>query len=131
MLLTYNPSQQLRCLYLSVQIDTHSWKFIELSWFLLIVAYLKKEVKIFNLTDTSYGMFKILPGITQIMCKRLHERDVCLRLPKVIRPNCLSLHCIERIDDTLNQNDNESLLSMHFNILKQVCSEFTDVIPKF
>ena len=134
-------SQQLQPLYLPVQIDTHSWKLIESSSVLFVdsTRFKNKEVKMFNLTDTSYGMFKIPPCIPQTTSTtlahttsiiRLHEKDVCLRLPKQVRPKGLSLHCIEQ---TIihNQTDQDSPLSQHLIKLKQLCHKFTDAMPQY
>ena len=134
-------SQQLQPLYLPVQIDTHSWKLIESSCVLFVDSsrFKNKEVKMFNLTDTSYGMFKIPPGIPQTTNSTLahttsinilHEKDVCLRLPKEVRPKGLSLHCIEQII-ICNQSDQDSPLSTHLIKLKQVLPKFIDAIPQY
>ena len=133
-------SQQLRPLYLPVQIDAHSWKLIESSSVLFVDSsrFKNKEVKMFNLTDTSYGMFKIPPCIPQTTSStlahttsiRLHEKDVCLRLPKEVRPKGLSLNCKEQTI-IYNQSDEDSPLSQHLIKLKQVFPKFTDAMPQY
>ena len=134
-------SQQLQPLYLPVQIDTHNWELAESSCVLFADSsrFKNKEVKMFNLTDTSYGMFKIPPGIPQTRSSalyhttsvnRLHEKDVCLRLPKEVRPKGLSLHCIEQII-ICNQSDQECPLSTHLINLKQLCHKFIDAMPQY
>ena len=134
-------SQQLQPLYLPVQIDAHSWKLIESSCVLFVDSrrFKNKEVKMFNLIDTSYGMFKIPPGIPQTTSSalapttsinRLHEKDVCLRLPKEVRPKGLSLHCVEQII-ICNQSDQDSPLSTHLLKLKQVFPKFIDAMPQY
>ena len=132
-------SQQLQPLYLPVQIDAHSWKLIESSYVLFVDSTrFKKDVKKFNLTDTFYGMFKIPPSIPQTSSgflahttsiNRLHEKDVCLRLPKEVRPKGLSLHCIEQII-VCNQRDQDSHLSQHLKKLKQMCPKFISLMPQ-
>ena len=134
-------SQQLQPLYLPVQIDTHSWKLIESSSVLFVDSsrFKNKEVKMFNLTDTSYGMFKIPPYIPQTTSStlahttsinKLHEKDVCLILPKEVRPKGLSLHSIEQTV-IYNQSDQDSPLSQHLIKLKQLCHKFTDAMPQY
>ena len=144
-LLLYNEkqkaSQQLQPLYLPVQVDAHSWKLVESSCVLFVDSsrFKNKEVKKFNLTDTSYGMFKIPPIIPQTISSALdhttfinilNEKDVCLRLPKEIRPKGLSLYCIEKII-VCNQSDQECPLSMHFNKLKKLCPKFIHAMPQY
>ena len=137
-------SQQLQPLYLPVQIDTHSWKLIESSSVLFVDSsrFKNKEVKMFNLTDTSYGMFKIPPFIPQTKSaksdtlpnthfnRQLYEKDMCLKLPKEVRPKGLSLHCMEQIV-LCNRCDYDSPLSMHLYKLKQMCSRFINVMPQY
>ena len=86
-------SQQLQPLYLPVRVDAHSWKLIELSCVLFVYSsrLKNKEVKMFNLTDISYSMFKIPSCILQTKSARsdtlpsthfnrqLYEKDMCLR----------------------------------------------------
>ena len=133
-------SQQLHPLYLPVQINIHSWKLIESSCVLFVDSsrFKNKEVKLFNLTDTSYGMFKIPPCISQttsgildhtMSINKLHEKDLCLRLPREVRPKGLSLHCVEQIV-ICNQNDQDSPLSQHLIKLKQMCPNFIDAMPQ-
>ena len=130
-------SQQLQPLYLPVQVDAHSWKLVESSCVLFVDSsrFKKQEVKKFNLTDTSYGMFKIPQTIRSALdhttfVNILNEKDVCLRLPKEIRPKGLSLYCIEKII-VCNQSDQECPLSMHFNKLKKLCHKFIHAMPQY
>ena len=83
-------------------------------------------------------MFKIPPIIPQTISSALdhttfintlNEKDVCLRLPKEIRPKGLSLYCIEKII-VCNQSDQESPLSQHLKKLKQVFPKFIDAMPQ-
>ena len=134
-------SQQLQPLYLPVQIDTQNWKLVESSC-VLFVDSSRFENKMFNLTDTSYGMFKIPSFIFQTKSARsntllkthfnrqLYEKDMCLRLPKEVRPKGLSLYCMEQVIHC-NQCDYESPLSMHLHKLKQLCSMFINVMPQY
>ena len=134
-------SQQLHPLYLPVLINAHSWKLIESSCVLFVDSnrFKNKEVKMFNLIDTSYGMFKIPPGIPQTTnstldhtasVNRLHEKDVCLRLPKEVKPKGLSLHCIEQTI-ICNRSDQDSPLSTHLIKLKEMCPKFIDAMPQY
>ena len=132
-------SQQLQPLYLPVQINGRSWKVIESSCVLFFdsMKYISSKVKNFNLADTFYEIFKIPHGITQTRTsamttpvKTLHEKDVCLRLPKEVRPKGLSLHCIEKII-LCNQSNQECPLSMHLNKMKQLCPKFIHAMPQY
>ena len=86
----------------------------------------------------AFLMFKISSGISQTtnstfahitFINRLHEKDMCLRLPKEVRPKGLSLHCIEQLI-ICNQSYQDSHLSQHLKKLKQICPKFISLMPQ-
>ena len=98
----------------------------------------KRHARFFNFADTKYSIFQIPRdrlGVTESSSeegrsfKRLTEKDICLRLPKDVRPKGLSLHCRESVVHA-REASMESSLHKHFSGLKLLCKPVGHVLQK-
>ena len=90
--------------------------------------------------DTSYSLFQLPSGtkpsvVSAMSMATLHtmrspdNMDICLQLPKKVRPKGLSLCCTESVLVRSESEDNSPLL-LHFQKLKGLISSLNELLPK-
>ena len=127
-------SKQLKTLYLPS--ITNNKMFPSTSLLFVDSDRYKRHSRVFKLTDTNYSLFKIprdraaeSSSEQGRRSKRFTEKDICLRLPKDVRPKGLSLHCQESVVQ-VNQVSVKSSLHKHFSALKLMCNSVGSVLQK-
>ena len=127
-------SKQLKTLYLPSIMN--SKMFPSTSLLFVDSDRYKRHSRDFKFSDTNYSLFKIprdraaeSSSEEERHSKRLTEKDICLRLPKDVRPKGLSLHCQESVVQ-VNQVSVKSSLHKHFSTLKLMCNSVRSVLQK-
>ena len=88
-------------------------------------------------TDTPYHLFQLpsntKPSVVPIMSistiRSIDDKDICLQLPKEVRPKGLSICCTEKILMHREKQCNCPLLT-HFQKLKDLVPLLSEVLPK-
>ena len=60
----------------------------------------------------------------------IHDNDICLQLPKEVRPYGLSLICREELLNSTVARENKSPLYLHFIKLKSIAPTLQELLPK-
>ena len=102
---------------------------------LIFVDSTRYRTGIYDFSGLLYSLFQ-LPHLARMTSssgtlERIHgDDDICLQLPKEVRPHGLSLICREELLNRTVARENNSPLYLHFMKLKSIAPALQELLPK-